>query len=332
MSRQQPSAAPVLVLGGHGFLGRHACAALAAAGDEVIAVSRRPARLPAARSIALDLAASDQATISGMLTAMRPRVVVNAAGAVWGVSDEELTASNVTLVRRLVAALGELPWRPRLVHLGSVHEYGPVPAGTLIREQDPPRPVSPYGRTKLLGTEAVLAAVRSGAVDATVLRVVNVSGPGTPAKSLLGQVARQLRAHRHRWEPAVLRLAPLRAHRDFVDVRDIADAVCAAAAATDPAAVTNIGRGEAVSVRWLVDQLIAASGVPARIVEHGVPAERSDRGSGIDWQQVDITEARCRLRWAPRRGLTESLTALWAEVRAASSAEVGPVLERPPAP
>ncbi|WP_198348196.1 NAD-dependent epimerase/dehydratase family protein [Plantactinospora sp. KBS50] len=170
-------------------------------------------------------------------------------------SDEELTASNVTLVRRLVAAVAELPWRPRLVHLGSVHEYGPVPAGALIREGDEPRPVSPYGRTKLLGTEAVLAAVRRGAIDATVLRVVNVSGPGTPARSLLGQVARQLYAHRCRpavanahpgpaggpgltglattgcAAPAVLRLAPLRAYRDFVDVRDIADAVCAAAAA-----------------------------------------------------------------------------------------------------
>ncbi|WP_198348195.1 NAD-dependent epimerase/dehydratase family protein [Plantactinospora sp. KBS50] len=84
MSGPQSVAAPVLVLGGHGFLGRHACAALAAAGDEVIAVSRRPARLPDARSIALDLATTDQATLTGMLTAMRPRVVINAAGAVWG--------------------------------------------------------------------------------------------------------------------------------------------------------------------------------------------------------------------------------------------------------
>ncbi|WP_198348197.1 hypothetical protein [Plantactinospora sp. KBS50] len=93
-----------------------------------------------------------------------------------------------------------------------------------------------------------------------------------------------------------------------------------------------------MSVRWLVDQLIAASGVAAEIVEQGVPAAQQERGSGIDWQRVDITQARRRLRWRPRRGLPESLAALWAEVRAGApagdpaSVSLGPGLERPPAP
>ena len=280
--------------------------------------------------MALDLAGADLATLTGMLAAMRPRVVVNAAGAVWGVSDEELTASNVTLVRRLVAAMAGLPWRPRLVHLGSVHEYGPVPAGTPIREDTQPRPVSPYGRTKLLGTDAVLAAGWAGDIDATVLRVVNVSGPGTPARSLLGQVAHQLLAARDGTGRAVLRLAPLRAHRDFVDVRDIAEAVCAASAASDPGPVANIGRGEAVSVRWLVDQLIAESGVPAEVIEHDGQSAEAERGSGIEWQQVDIGTARRRLCWRPRRGLAESLAALWAHSAALHSAVLRDVLEEQP--
>ena len=45
-----------LVLGGSGFVGRHVCAAFAAAGAEVIAVSRTITELPGTRTIRLDLA------------------------------------------------------------------------------------------------------------------------------------------------------------------------------------------------------------------------------------------------------------------------------------
>lgn len=310
-----PAAAPIVVLGGNGFLGRHTCGTFAATGVPVISVSRRPARLPSARSVAIDLTDGDVPRMIGMLTAMRPAAIVNAAGAVWGVTDEELRASNVTLVRRLVEAVSALPWRPRLVHLGSVHEYGAVDAGHPIREDTVPNPISQYGRTKLLGAEIVLDAVRRGDCDATVLRVVNVSGPGTPAGSLLGQVAGQLAAARRDRREAILHLAPLRARRDFVDVRDIADAVYAAAYAPDPGPIVNIGRGTAVSVRWLVHELITASGVPAQVVEHPESDAGAERGSGIDWQQIDATAARERLGWRARHALGESLAALWAHVR-----------------
>lgn len=307
--------APVVVLGGNGFLGRCCCTAFIRAGVPVISVSRRPAAIPGARSIAIDLTGIDVPRITGILTAMRPATVVNAAGAVWGVTDRELHASNVTLVQRLVESVALLPWQPRLIHLGSVHEYGTVAAGHTIREDTAPRPVGPYGRTKLLGAQAVLDAVHANAVQATVLRVVNVSGPGTSSRSLLGQVAAQLAVARRERRPAVLRLAPLRARRDFVDVRDVAGAVCAAARADDPGPLINIGRGQAVSVRWLVSELITASGVVAEVVEEEDRQAGVDRGSAIEWQQIDATLAGRRLGWQPRHALGESLAALWAHVR-----------------
>jgi nucleoside-diphosphate-sugar epimerase len=278
----------------------------------VVAVSRRPARVPGARSVVLDLAAGDVSGMVGLLTTTRPFAVVNAAGAVWGVTDQELHASNVTLVRNLVEAVSAVACRPRLVHLGSVHEYGAV--GCPIREDAEPRPISAYGHSKLLGAGAVLAAVSAGRCDATVLRVVNVSGPGTPRDSLLGRVADQLAAARRERRTAVLRLTPLHAKRDFVDVRDIAAAVHLTALTPGAGPVINVGRGQAVSVRWLVRELIAASGVPAEIVEHEDRATGAERGTGIDAQEIDTTLARAQLGWQARHALGESLTALWAEV------------------
>jgi nucleoside-diphosphate-sugar epimerase len=300
-----------LVLGGTGFIGREVCAALAAAGYPVVAVSRHAAPVEAARCVALDLSTSTPDDLEALLRKECPAVVVNAAGAVWGVGPAQLVASNVALVRHLVTSLSRLPVRPRLVHLGSAHEYGPVPAGTPIRESTPTRPTSPYGRTKLRGSRQILAASRSGRIDAVVLRVVNVTGPGTPDASLLGQVAAQLAAAARERRTAVLRLAPLRARRDFVDVRDLADAVLAAARAPASGEAVNIGRGRAVSVRWLVRSLIAASGTPAEVIEEEDPHAAPGRSAGIEWQQVDPSLARVRLGWWPRRTLADSLRALW---------------------
>lgn len=90
----------------------------------------------------------------------------------------------------------------------------------------------------------MLRAVREQGLDGLVLRVSVACGPGAPAGSLSGTVAAHLAAGRD-----VVRLAPLRAHRDLVDVRDIADAVVSAARVPAPAlagaeALVNIGRGE----------------------------------------------------------------------------------------
>jgi nucleoside-diphosphate-sugar epimerase len=159
------------------------------------------------------------------------------------------------------------------------------------------------------------------------LRLVNVTGPATPRASLLGTVADELRSAEAAGRTAVLRLAPLRSQRDFVDVRDIADAVDAAARAPVSGHAINIGRGQAVSVRALVHRLIAASGVPAEVIEQDGPEPAGAPRSGVDWQQVDIAAARSLLDWQPGYPLAESLRALWSHVRAAGSHPVREVLE-----
>ncbi|MEU1280318.1 NAD(P)-dependent oxidoreductase [Streptomyces sp. NPDC005805] len=307
--------AGVLVLGGSGFVGREVCALLAARGERVLSVARGaqdglPDGVPALR---LDLG-SDGAglALARLLDAERPHTVVNCVGSIWGRTDAEMAPAIVAPTERLLAALGRAAVRPRLVHLGSVLEYGPVPHGGTAR--GPARPDTAYGRAKLAATEAVLAAREAGAVDALVLRVANVAGPGTPAVSLLGQVAARLAAGADAAPgdngPVTVELSPLRAHRDYVDVRDVADAVVRATDPDVPAtgAVVDIGLGEAVPVRELVDLLVAVSGVPARIVERGAPGPD-------DWMRVDPGPARDLLGWRPRHTLADAVRAYWEAYR-----------------
>lgn len=274
----------VVVLGATGFLGRHICAAFEEARAHVCRVARGAGRGAASPDVVLDLVSATPERIAQVLAGAGADIVVNAAGAVWGVDEQQMLRANAELPVRLLEAIGLRPRPPRLVHLGSAHEYGRTPPGARIDEELQPAPDGPYGRTKLVGTRAVLEAGRSGSVDGVVLRISNVSGPAAPGESLLGTVAAHLSAVRRAGVregfPQVppLRLAPLRARRDFVDVRDVADAVVAAARADVRGEVVNIGSGEAVGVRQLTDRLIELSGLPVTVLEEGSgPRRRTGR-------------------------------------------------------
>jgi NDP-hexose 4-ketoreductase len=297
--------APVLVLGGSGYLGRHVCTAFAASGARVVRVSRNAhegVEGDGSRSVRLDLTAVGVPGLARLCTDTGARVVVNASGAVWGGGERDMAELNAELVDRLARAVAGLPDRPRLIHLGSAYEYGPSSPGTSVGEDWPPAPATVYGRTKLQGTQAVLRAAAELGADATVLRVSVACGPGAPATSLPGTVAAHLAAG-----GGELRLAPLRSRRDLVDVRDVADAVLAAASAPSGAVtgrVVNVGSGQAVAVRALVDLMVSLSHCPVRVVEDpDLPQTRSDAA----WQRLDVGRARRLLGWAPHRGLVESL-------------------------
>lgn len=277
-----------VVLGATGFLGTHICTALGEIGAHVLPVSRTG-------GIQLDLIGPGGLRgLAELLTRERPDVVINAVGRAWGATDEQLLESNATFVERLVGTLLTTTRPPRLVHLGSVHEYGRGIPGVATAEEDATAPVGRYGESKLLGSRAVLAAA------GTVLRVANVSGPGSPPGSLLRNVAEHLAGG----SPEPLRYASLSVWRDFVDARDVADAVVAAALAPEVAGqVVNIGSGGAVQMRTLVDCMVALSGRPVPVL---VDDEGADRPI-TDWQLLDIAKAGRLLGWKPARSHDESL-------------------------
>ncbi|MGW0499680.1 NAD-dependent epimerase/dehydratase family protein [Streptomyces sp. NPDC003007] len=311
----------VVVLGGTGFLGRHVGAAFTALGARVHPVSRSGGDTPARGStpVRLDLLAAQPDRIARLLASTGADVVVNAAGRAWRADEEEMAAGNAVLVERLVAALAELPGPPvRLIQLGSVHEYGAGAPDAATGEDHEPAPVTPYGRTKLEGTRAVLCATSERGVDGVVLRLANVIGAGAPQGSLFGRVAAHLGAAAHavaRGERAAeLRLPPLRAARDMVDAGDTAAAVLAAATApagTVGGRVINVGRGEAVLIRGLIHRMVALSGLEVPVVEDPEgPPSRTD----VARQRLDIVRAGRLLGWRPRRSLDDSLHDLLAPV------------------
>ncbi|WP_432117696.1 NAD-dependent epimerase/dehydratase family protein [Streptomyces sp. bgisy032] len=302
----------VAVLGGTGWVGRHVCAALAARGDDVLVVARHPAEHVRPHAFErLDLAEASEARLTALLGDHRIDAVVNATDALnatdgWTRGEAELHALNVALVHRLLAAMSALPRRTRVVHIGTLHEYGDVPAGTLIDESLPPRPASAYARTRLAGSQAVLDAVRAGRVEGLVLRVANVCGPHPSPASFPGKLVGMLRRALAAGEPMTVVLADAR--RDFVDVRDVADAVVRAVRSPATGHALNIGSGEAVDLRTLVRLFVTGAGHPVGLIDERT---RADTGLGGTWTKTDVRLAARLLGWRPRTALADSLRDMW---------------------
>jgi nucleoside-diphosphate-sugar epimerase len=283
----------VLLLGATGFLGRHVRERLAGDDATVVASGR------AGVDLRLDLAAAGPSRVTSVLKAVAPDVVVNCAGATDG-DPGDLVAGNVVAVANLLAALDRYDRPVRLVHLGSAAEHGALPQGVLLTGQAPARPLSTYATTKLAGTALVLAARRHGR-DATVLRVFDPVGPGTPVRSLPGRVVAEVLRASLTGEPGTV--GRLDGHRDFIDARDVASAVVAAATtASAPPPVLDIGNGTATALR---DLAALAAGLA------GVPAPREDAfgppwSEAVPWQQAD-TAAIAALGWKPQFTLEDSV-------------------------
>lgn len=300
----------VLLLGADGFVGHHVRARLSETPEmTVVTAGRRGDVHP---DLQLDLTDSVVA-VTHVIQEVAPDTVINCAGYAVGDSTvcepAALAANNVVAVANLIDALLVAGHPIRLIHLGSAAEYGRVNAGTPSREDAPERPVSAYGLSKLAATRLVRTAATAG-LDGVTLRVTTPIGPDAPLSSTSGRVVAQLRQIAAEGSGGIT-TGPLDDVRDFVDVRDVADATVLAArrpAGRSIPTVLNVGSGRATPVREMVDALLAVAGFTGGLRMDG---GGSARATAVPWQQSDITAIGTALGWHPRRDLATSLRDLW---------------------
>jgi dihydroflavonol-4-reductase len=165
----------VFLTGASGFVGSHIARRFVQEGWKVKALLRRPDRpgmLPqGCEVVAGDLLAGDRyrRSMEGA------HAVVHAAGATAARGLPEFRASNVETAEALARAARQAAPEALFLLVSSQSAAGPSRGGQPVREQDPPRPVSWYGRSKLEGEEAAARELRGRLI---VIRPCSVYGPG----------------------------------------------------------------------------------------------------------------------------------------------------------
>ena len=168
---------PVLVTGGAGYIGSHACKALAAAGYLPITyddLSRGNAWAVKWGPL-VEGRLQDRACLDEVLARYRPGAVLHfAAFAYVGESMEKpalYRENNVDGGESLIAAV-KTAGIPRVVYSSSCALYGD-PVHLPVDEEHPLKPLSPYGETKLAVEELLRATPEISSVS---LRYFNAAG------------------------------------------------------------------------------------------------------------------------------------------------------------
>ncbi len=147
--------AKVLITGATGFIGKHLVQALRARGDEVRCAVRDPARGALLREWGAELVPGDVTRGDAWPEAVRGvGAVYHLAGRTQAFGERDFRAVNADGVRQVLTACAAEPSPPVFVLVSSLAAAGPAPPDRPRREEDPPCPVSHYGRSKLAGEEA----------------------------------------------------------------------------------------------------------------------------------------------------------------------------------
>ncbi|HVK75342.1 MAG TPA: NAD(P)-dependent oxidoreductase [Kofleriaceae bacterium] len=286
-----------LVTGATGFIGRHLCAALRAAGDEVTALVRSTSRRDALEPLGVTFAVGDVNQPASLASAADGADVVFHLAAMLGAPwHPDFLRTNADGVRHVAEACASLPRPPRLVVTSSAAASGPSPAPGVARvEDDRPTPVSRYGESKLAGEQA--ARDLAGRLPITIVRPPVVFGGGDRAMLPLFQMAAR-----------GLAVTPTRDQVSLVHVEDLVALLRAAAAGETLATDGPPGRGvyfggfdEAPTWPALARRVAAAVGrsrtltlTPPRwmLAAGGAAAERWARWRGTDFELLSGDKAR----------------------------------------
>jgi len=160
----------------------------------------------------------------------------------------------------LFQAMQHLKQDPLFIVASSNEIYGYVQPHELpINEETPLRPVNPYAVSKVSQDLLAYQYHISHKIRTIRLRLFNHIGPRQTEKFVASAFAAQIARIEAGIQPPILRVGDLSAERDFTDVRDIARAYELAALHGKVGRAYNVGSGRTVSIRWLLDTLLAFS-------------------------------------------------------------------------
>ncbi len=301
--------ARILITGGAGFIGSHACERLLARGDEIVVLDNfndfydpalkraNAARLAGAEIVAGDI--RDRARVSELFREHAFDAVVHLA-AMAGVRpsvDDPLHYEDVN-VRGTLILLEELRRRPstRLVFASSSSVYGARDRSPFGEQDDIPHPVSPYAATKRSGELLCYTHHHLFGIPTACLRFFTVYGPRQRPEMAIAKFTRAIDEGRK-----VPFFGDGSTRRDYTYIDDIVDGVLAALDRCEGYEIYNLGESATTSLSELVDSIARALGKPAELDRQ--PLQPGD----VPLTCADVSKARAKLGYAPRVPVAEGL-------------------------
>jgi UDP-arabinose 4-epimerase len=314
----------VLVTGGAGYIGSHACKALAAAGHTPIVYDNlRTGHAWAVKWGPLEHGdINDLASLSDAMRRHRPEAVINFAALAY---VGESVARPDFYYRTNAAGMITLMQAMRLHDVGAIvlssscATYG-IPARIPIAEDAPQGPINPYGRSKRMAEEIMSDVCTAYGIGGIALRYFNAAGADAD-----GELGEEHHPETHLIPLVLQAAAGLRPHiavfgsdydtpdgtciRDYIHVSDLASAHVAALSHCGPGEFSayNLGTGRGSSIAEVIACAGAITGKPI------VTRPEARRAGDPPVLVADAALARKVFGWTPvHSGLENVIRDAWA--------------------
>ncbi len=311
----------ILVTGGAGYIGSHAVLALHDAGWPVVVADNLSTGRREAIPEGVPLVGSMSATRARWPTcfAAHPiKAIMHFAGSIVvpdSVTDPHYYYGNNTVATHSLIGSAMKAGVRHILFSSTAAAYG-APDTSPVDEDNPTRPINPYGWSKLMSEQMLRDIAATGAFNYGALRYFNVAGADPQGRS--GQASK---GATHLLKVACETAVGKRTHvdvfgtdyptpdgtcvRDYIHVSDLASAHVAGAGSADgePGRKLhlNIGYGRGTSVLEMLDVLDEVNGTPIKRV-------MGERRAG-DPPQLVASNRRLveRLGWKPRYADTATI-------------------------
>ena len=300
-----------LVTGAAGFIGSHLAATLAAEGHDVVGLdsfndyydpARKRANADGLGVFEADLLDADLDRLLGDVDGVFHLAGQPGVRASFGPGFELYVARNVHASGRLFEAAARRG--ARVVYASSSSVYGE--AETYPTSEDVlPRPIAPYGVTKLCVEHLAFAHGRSTGLNAVGLRYFTVYGPRQRPDMAFTPMLEALAAG-----------TPFRlfgdgsVSRSFTYVADAVAGTIAAMTRGRAGEIYNVGGGEEATMSEAIAVAERVAGRELAIERHGAAV------GDVRRTRADVAKAGAELGWAPTTGLDKGLLGQWRWVAA----------------
>jgi GDP-4-dehydro-6-deoxy-D-mannose reductase len=250
---------------------------------------------------------TDQAAFSRVVKKVKPRWIFHLAGQSnpsRSRKDPETTLRiNVLGNLHVLEAARELDKHTRVLIVASADEYGGVDSKVKhIKESQPLCPDSPYAVSKVSQDLMGYAYYKNYGLHVIRTRPFNHIGPRQALGFVATDFASQIVSIEMGRKVPIMEVGNLDVVRDFSDVRDIVAGYWALMESGKPGEVYNLGSGKGVTVRRLLEEMLALTKVTIK-VDVKVRDEKLRKVAAI-------TKVKRDTGWHPHIPLSKTLEAL----------------------
>lgn len=298
-----------LIIGGGGFVGPYLVEHLAKdLGCEVTVTKTEREVLSFSDATIENLDILDVEQIVSLLQKIRPDYIFHlAAQSSVSVSwkNPGLTIDvNIKGSVNVLDAVRKLDYKPRVLLIGSGEEYGHIREGECpIVEDNALRPGNIYAATK--SCQNMIGRIYSEAygMDVMMVRAFNHIGPNQTPLFVVADFCKQVAEIEKGLREPIMYVGNLSAKRDFTDVRDVVKAYGLLVQKGQKGETYNVGRGNAISIRELLDKILALS---TKSIEVKVDTEKL-RPVDVPIIEPDVTKINGATGWVPEISLDTTL-------------------------